>query len=81
MMVNERTKLHSGLLLQADAYCKQNGIRFFENKIPRAIAHADAPAKYGMPVVEAIPNGKEAKCYERIVEEVLEVVTEKEEVS
>lgn len=71
MMVKSHTNLHSGLMLQADAYCKKNAIPFFNARIPESIRYADSTREYGMPITLADPKGKHAQVFFDLLEEVI----------
>lgn len=71
MMVDNRTNIHGGLMLQADAFCKKRGILMTKNRIPKTIRFADATERYGMPVVLAEKNSQATKVYFDLLAEVI----------
>lgn len=68
-MMIKRTKLHSNMMLQADAFCKKNNIHLFETRIPETIRYADSIALFGMPEVLADPKSPYSKLYFDLLEE------------
>lgn len=70
-MMIRRTKLHSNLMLQADAFCLKNHIPLFKTRIPETIRYADATALFGMPEVMADPKSPYSKLYFDLLEEIL----------
>lgn len=71
MMVDNRTNIHGGLMLQADAYCKKQGILMAKNRIPKTIRFADATERYGMPITLAEKNNRATKVYFDLLSEVI----------
>lgn len=73
-MMVKRTNLHSGLMLQADAYCKKkNQLRLLKTRIPDSIRYADAIRQYGMPIVLADPKSAHSKLFFDLLEEVIDL--------
>jgi chromosome partitioning protein len=71
-MMKPSTKLHSNYLLQADIFCKRNGIRLLNTRIPNTIRFADSIAKFGMPHVLADPKSDHSKIYFNLLKEMLD---------
>lgn len=71
MKVKPHTRLHQNVLLQVDAFCKFKGIRFLKTRIPDSVKYPEFIASARMPIVLADPNGKHAKYYYDLLEEVI----------
>jgi chromosome partitioning protein len=70
-MMIKHTNLHSGLMLQADAYCKKTQIPFFDARVPDKIKFADSIKEFGMPITLALPKSEYAQVYFELLEEVI----------
>lgn len=72
--LKEQTNLHRGLSIQADIFSKQRDIPILKSRIHSSIVHADAVARFGLPLVLADPNSKHCDDYYSLMHEILDIV-------
>jgi chromosome partitioning protein len=75
--IKAQTNLHKGLSIQADIFSKQRDIPILKSRIHSGIVHADAVARFGLPLVLADPHSKHCEDYYSLMGEVLEIVDER----
>lgn len=68
-LYDSRTNLHSDVLQDVRKYGVENGVRVFDNVIPKSVRYASAVAYSELPLTLDEPKHKAAKVYDNIVKE------------